>query len=623
MGIHKMSTREGSFALKGLLPATLVFGCLAFGPRVEAQPANINISIIQPAAAALVGDDLWAVVTVSSTFEIRSVVARVEDRQASLVFSPTAYSDRFGTWPGWTNTLSLVGLTRGPKMLTVEASDFLNNSAQAQRTFVYDRKPVLTVTAPLAETVARPQVHIAAGCTDDDPVGCSLSVSAGGAVVANARDSIDQVVSLSRFEGSATTLHFEAVDSAGQRTIADIPIYVESSIRLSEAASVPASIWDVQPDRILWLQSTSDRGILKIRQRATGQDTVAMNEPGRWPRYGYLTPEGAIFVEQRGDVLTALVYERRSDVLVELGFPNSSASLVANGNFAIWSMGGTLILRDLATGANTTVSTSAGNWKNDVAANGDVVYWGGDFDIYRYRDGKTAQLTADTALWNSYVLTDGINVIYRKHDPCCGAQRFGLALHDGSGETMLTPLELRPLEPGPGSDYQVNNGWVAFTRLGTGGQLQVGTRSPPGTETQIPFFGDSSRIEALAPNSEVMFRHGRRFLSRSGAMPIDINSGLGRIFWQDGHWWVIIGRSLFQVQPDNRPVNLDQARLAANGRFTFRLNGGDGQSVVIQASTDLVHWTDIATKTLSGASVDFEEPATLDFDHRFYRALTP
>ncbi|MBI2927072.1 MAG: hypothetical protein HYY24_15360 [Verrucomicrobia bacterium] len=616
-----MSTREGSFALRGLLPTTLLLGCLAFGPSGEAQPANINISFVQPAAAALVGDDLWAVVTVSSTFEIRSVVARVEDRQASLVFSSTAYSDRFGTWPGWTNTLSLAGLPRRPKTLTVEVSDFLNNSAQVQRPFIYDRKPVLTVTAPLAETVARPQVHIAAGCTDDDPAGCSLSVSAGGVVVANARDGIDQVVSLPQFEGSATTLHFEAVDSAGQRTFADIPIYVESSIRLSEVASVPASIWDVQPDRILWLQSASDRGILKIRQRASGQDTVAMNESGRWPRYGYLTPEGAIFVEQRGDVLTALVYERRSDVLVELGFPNSSGSLVANGNFAIWSMGETLVLRDLATGANTTVSTSAGNTDNDVAANGDVVYWGGGYNVYRYQGGKTTQLSTDGGLWNTYPLTDGKNVVYRKHDPCCGAQRFGLALHDGSSERMLTPLELRPL--GPGSDYQVNNGWVAFTKLGTGGQLQVWTRSPTGAETQITFFGDSSRIEALAPNGEVLFRHGRRFLSRSGVTPLDISSSLGRVFWQDGHWWVIIGRSLFQVQPDNRPVSLDQTGLAANGRFTFRVNGGAGQSVVIQASTDLVHWTDIATKTISSASLDFEDPATLSVDHRFYRALTP
>jgi len=42
----------------------------------------------------------------------------------------------------------LAGLSRGTKTLTVTATDAFNNSAQAQRTFVYDRKPVLTVTAP-------------------------------------------------------------------------------------------------------------------------------------------------------------------------------------------------------------------------------------------------------------------------------------------------------------------------------------------------------------------------------------------------------------------------------------------------------------------------------------------
>ncbi len=88
-----------------------------------------------------------------------------------------------------------------------------------------------------------------------------------------------------------------------------------------------------------------------------------MDQAGRFPRYGYLTPKGAIFVEQAGDVLTASVVDSREGILLELGFLNSAQSLVASGNYALWNIAGKLILRDLAAGTNTTISSVSGNWK--------------------------------------------------------------------------------------------------------------------------------------------------------------------------------------------------------------------------------------------------------------------
>ncbi len=90
----------------------------------------------------------------------------------------------------------------------------------------------------------------------------------------------------------------------------------------------------------------------------------------------------------------------------------------------------------------------------------------------------------------------------------------------------------------------MSQGWVAFTRLGTGGQLQIWRRSPAGVEEQVTFFGDSSRVNGLSPNGEVMFLHGRRYLSRLEGSAIDVSSALGVAFWQEGAWWVMLGRSL-------------------------------------------------------------------------------
>lgn len=591
-----------------------------------AQPNSLSVNVLQPAAGALSGDNLWVCATIISTFEISQCTAQVEGHQVGLVFALNAYYDKYGGHPGWTNTLSLSGLARGTKILSVKVTDLLANSAQAQQTFVYDQKPVLTITAPLDQTVARPGVHMAASCTDDDPAGCSLQVSVGGVVVAAGHDRLVQDVSLAGFDESWMTLHFVAIDSAGQQAASDVNVAVESSVRLIQVLEVPGPILNVEPTRVLFMESWSDRGVLKIRDRTTKLDTVVMNQAGKFPEYGALAPKGAIFVEQSGDVLTAMVYDERDGQLVQLGMPNSNGSLVVKGNYAIWSSGQTLILRNLLAGTNTTVSTSAGNWQNDVAANGDVVFWGyppPSYNIFRYRAGTVTQLTTDAQLWNTYVLTDGSNVVYRKHDPCCGNQRYGLFLHEETHEIELAPLALRP-EPNRGSDYQVNGGWVAFTRLGSGGQRQVWTRSPNGTLTQLTFYGDSSSIDTLAANGELLFWHGGfRYLSRPGQTLVEVGHTLGGYFWQNGQWWVTIGRSLFQFRPNNTTVTLSSAKFAADGKFRFWVNAGEGQTVAIQASRNLVEWTNVVTTTVSGGAVEFADEVTGSFDRRFYRGITP
>ena len=107
-----------------------------------------------------------------------------------------------------------------------------------------------------------------------------------------------------------------------------------------------------------------------------------MDGQGQLPQYGFLTPKGAMFMEQSGNVLTSLIYDWRDGELINLGRPNSAQSLKVNGNYAIWNsyVGSPtydtpLILRDLVSGTNIEVHNDCGNINNDVAANGDVVWF--------------------------------------------------------------------------------------------------------------------------------------------------------------------------------------------------------------------------------------------------------
>lgn len=119
------------------------------------------------------------------------------------------------------------------------AKNVLGNITEATRSFIFDQKPVLSITDPLDGTVARPELQISASCTDDDPAGCtSITVKVDGTVVATGKSSIDENVSLASFDGRQVTLRVEAKDSANQVTALERVIYAESSSLLNEEETV-------------------------------------------------------------------------------------------------------------------------------------------------------------------------------------------------------------------------------------------------------------------------------------------------------------------------------------------------------------------------------------------------
>ena len=124
--------------------------------------------------------------------DLRFVRATVADRTAALVYGNFDGADRFGA------ILSLEGLPRGPLTLDVLAEDVGGGQARFVQPFVYDLRPVLTMSAPLDYTVATPTVRVTASCTDDDPSGCELEVlGANNAVLLSGRNAIDADLDLS------------------------------------------------------------------------------------------------------------------------------------------------------------------------------------------------------------------------------------------------------------------------------------------------------------------------------------------------------------------------------------------------------------------------------------------
>ncbi len=511
------------------------------------SPSDISINILRPQPQQIMNEDLRVEVTVDSLYELQTIVAQVETLTTTLVFSQTS---TFPPQPGFVGTLSLLSMVRGTKTLTVTATDIFSNSQQAHVDFIYDRKAVLTTSAPDDFTVARPSLAINVACTDDDPSGCqTVTVSSDscdfqGSILASGQSSISQTLSLLNYDGQSIGLCFRATDSAHQVTQEARRVYVESSPVLMEVDQADGEIWDINPDAMLFFQSGQPTETLALLKRRTRQETIIMADPAQHPQFGFLTSAGAMFVEQSGDVLTSFLYEWRDGALVNLGRPNSASWFKVAGDYAIWNDGTTLFRRNLADGTTIPLANNAGNIDNDVAANGDVVYWTTDYQIVRYRNGVKTTLTNDTELRNTYPTTDGMNVVYRKCHSSNGT--CSIAAYTSGGEILLTPIESRL--PSPGWDYQLNNGWIAFTKLNAFGQTQVWRRSPLGQEMQLSFFGTSSFVDSLGPNGEVIFlNNNRRYLNIPDRPLFQVGSGLGQSAWLDGQLHRVIGRSAFRV----------------------------------------------------------------------------
>jgi hypothetical protein len=58
-----------------------------------------------------------------------------------------------------------------------------------------------------------------------------------------------------------------------------------------------------------------------------------------------------------------------------------------------------------------------------------------------------------------------------------------------------------------------------------------------------------------------------------------------------------------------------------SNRFGFNLGALQGQTLVIEASTNLVDWIGISTNTMASVSFYFSDPAATNFSRRFYRVL--
>jgi hypothetical protein len=527
-------------SVPGLAPVT--FGATAISTAV-------HMRVLQPVPNAVAGDSLRVLVRVDSArASIASLVASALGRSTTLQPGTNAET---GSLVGM---LGLAGTPHGPAELRVVATTVDGDSSVIVVPFTHDAPPTISMTAPLRNTVARPQIRLDADCTDDGPAGCTSLVARvwnadlgnNPQTVASGTTGIHTSVSLAAWEGMRVRVEFRATDSRGQvRTVADTA-FVESSTALTEIASAGSRVWDVDLGRVLFSDTAGS-----VYLRAGSTETLLA--PGVTPRVARLHPQGAIFGGGR-------VYDWRG-TLVDLG--TLSSQLEVSGSWAIWNNSARdLFRRDLAAGTHVQLSADAFNIGNDVTESGVVVYTTGGqgtspsdegYDVYRFDGSGTTRITADAdaTAWNVYPVTDGTNVVYRTtaQGGSTSLQPGHIALWRDGVETLLTTVA-RDVQPR--RDYDATNGWVAFTERDAGSILQIYTRAPDGTVRRATSVGSSASLRGLGPDGTVLYASGGSVYAirapYSGA-PVRIANdwSFGTFRFDDDDVLLFLGRTAFRA----------------------------------------------------------------------------
>ena len=205
-------------------------------------------------------------------------------------------------------------------------------------------------------------------------------------------------------------------------------------------------------------------------------------------------------------------------------------------------------------------------------------------------------------------ISDGTNVVFHSG---------GEVLANVNGVDELLAVWTTGL---PDIQYLANSGWIAFTKPGTMGQRQIWTRSPSGQLEQRTFFSAPSDLESLNGDGAVTFRSfsgsaNGRYLSVPATQPVWINSGQGRVKWEENTPYVIIGRSALRISLGNLAVQ----RLGGQA-LRVNLRSPNGLRYVIQQSSDLSLWSDVVTITNAQGTFSLTNTFTGN-SSTFYRAV--
>lgn len=516
--------------------------------RAGAAP---GVTITNPSQIAItISSPLTVSASVTSTLDIASVKVRVGNVMADLAPIPNL--------PGqWTTVVDITGVPYGPATVTVTATDLANATGSAMRTFTHDEPPTITITAPAINTVARPMLHVAATCTDDDPNGgcMSLVASAGNGQSTSGVAMVDANLDLTASDGSARNVTFTARDRANRERRIVVPIFVEASPDLTEVIAIGRRVLDIDGTRVLYVDVA---GMVHVRRRSDGQDTAIgpIADAGTVPAAGYLTSTGAAFVSMPGSADAELFAWRGNGpaVLVDAFSVQDGDAWQIRGDWAYSRVFGGVDRVNLATGATSTAVCPAMQpnplLSPAYAPNGTVLcpeMSPNDIMLVTDRGGVRAPFATVPQSGMSTMLFDGTVVTYVNGQGVVSVAAGGPVVQLGDLPNMQFPR----------LQFDVGGAWVAYTKRSmTSSAMQIWRRGPDGTPALLTPFAMDSVVDGVAGDGSTLVITGgqTRYLSVGDPMPAHVGSELGAPRMRSDGLYIVLGRSALKYGGTWQPV---------------------------------------------------------------------
>jgi hypothetical protein len=519
---------------------------------------NISLQIVTP-QNNIVTDSLLSISAfVKSTYEIAGVTAIAGNIQDSLL-----YNQNDGYFEA---TLNVKTFPKGDTIpLIFTAKDVFNNSVSDTVSFIYAPHPTLQIFYPLAGSNSNDPMHIKATCSGVGP--CKLVVYFGG-MVDTFLNSVDTLVNPPH-----TGVDFTAIDHWGQTASGGVNTFFDNNILLKQIYSGSGYVYDFNYNKVL----VQDAAIVDIN---TLQSTTIRRNGGGDEGNSFLTPYGAVFGNGTG-TYGGIAYDWNNDSLYQLSNGLASAVVHTAGKYATWldadipQDGDPLLtyvyLRNLETRTNTLVGLSGGNddvdtepiglnsydADNTVDSTGKVTYVSGGNIVGITYDGINNYNPSDAFYFQP--ITDGYNIAFCKRtpNPDNGSLDFNLYLYNNQTPSlkMIGTIYQVPYQggfinhPQPGPNYQVNNKYVAYTKVGTTGQWEVWLMDSTGNSKQLTFYSTNSTLDVLAPNGNLVYDYNNeRYLVTNGsAQPKDIGATAGQLCYRDSSWYIMEGRYVYKL----------------------------------------------------------------------------
>jgi hypothetical protein len=424
----------------------------------------------------------------------------------------------------------------------------------APEAYAQANKPPLAVwQVPLEGVIASPTLHLKAKCDDENPSTCVLKVTLQGCANLDltANGVLDRTVDLSAATPGPCNISLSATDELGQwggtggAGGIGYCVWAAPLDGLTEVARSTGTVHGFTSSSLLFNQH--DKGI-GLDDRAGGPTTYPFLRGGPGlsgaceytPSFassvGFYLGEGSAAFYLNGSLDYASAITSGGFGIVEyqpapVFFAHDMAAFIATPGS---SYNATIL--DLKTGVVQTIVdakepfiSSSGRVFFTARSGGGVFEW-------------TPTGNVPTGGCASGNKADDVHIV-------CGTTTLRIVDLASKTETTIDTTD--------GTQAAVQGGWIAFPRAtGPSGTREIWTRSPAGDLGLVTGVVGSATIEALGSDGRVALKlpgaPPTRWIGQAGSTPLQVNP-YGTVVWRYGHFYVVLGRSLFRITSSCTP----------------------------------------------------------------------